>query len=583
MFLPQAFSYPEKSSPDENFAIFVNPVNFGFGFGNSRLSKFIQKQENNKSPKSLLELKKEVSGFERTASSNLILGNISDNIIKLSLLGNIFFLLKRNGKISILNAPSITTVAISGRILPNDEYIICTKETYDILDEIDTSLTFDKFISEFSKKIQTLENITKIKILFLKFTENHGESILEKEEIKEEEKEKIIGNTIENSPQKSSKILPFILKTVAKINIKIIKIFAILVGLILVGSLILNAVLKITKDAKKRIAEESQKIEKIQSDIEKAKGLLDLNNVRSKEISTQALNELKKIDLNKVASNENKQKIQELITSLEKIIKDSSGVVNTKAKIAYSTTLLKKESTATSISSENDEIAILDSKQKLVYFVNLTSKKAQTFALSKLTTSPKFLIKKGDYIFVFDESGVIQINIVSGKIQTAFKADSQWKNIVDIQIFNDNIYLLDQETNQIWKYIKNDTGFSGIQSYFGAEKPENPVSFAIDMAVYTLEKSTVKKYLSGDIQGFVLKTPEGNKLQKPVNIITSEDLENIYLLEPSQKRIIIYNKKGEYQKQIIDNLLEKTGSFGVNEKSKEIYFPIGSDIYKITF
>jgi hypothetical protein len=580
MFLPQAFSYPEKSSPEENFSVFVNPVNFGFGFGNSSLAKEIHKQENDKSSKSLLELKKEISNFEKTASSNLILGNIFENIIKLSLLGNIFFLLKRNGKINILITPSITSTALSGRILPNDEYIICTKETYDILDEIDTTLIFDKFISEFSKKIQTLENTTQIKILFLKFTENHGESFLER---KEEKNEEIIEKTIEETPAKTSKILPFILKTVSRINIKIVKIGAILIGLILIGSVILNTVLKITEGTKKKIAEESQKIEKIRSNIESAKNLLDLNNVRSKEISTQALNELKKIDLNKVASKENKQKIQELMTSLEKIIKDSSGVINTKAKVTYSTTLLKKESTASNIAIESDEIAILDSKQKLVYFVNLTSKKAQTFAINKLTTAPKFLIKKGDYIFVFDESGIIQINVVSGKIQTAFKADSEWKNIVDIQIFNDNIYLLDQESNQIWKYLKNDTGYSTIQPYFGVTKPKSPISFAIDMAVYTIEGSSVKKYLSGDIQGFTLKSPEGNKLQKPTRIITSDNLENIYLLEPLNKRIIIYNKKGEYLKQIVDILLEKTGSFGVNEKTKEIFFPVGADIYKITF
>jgi hypothetical protein len=581
MLLPKAFSFPEKSSTKDHFGVFTTNQNFALGNGNSHVVKFIESHSHSKFIKPLSELKKAVATLEKIENSNLIFGSFSDNILKIALLGDMFFLLKRNDKINILASPSPTTVAFSGEFKPEDEYILCSKKTYDVLNELNSKDSFNDFISNFSKNLESFEDKSQINVLFLKFQEkpDHQEkiSIAEKTDNITEGDQKT-----KQSPKKSV-FLPFLLKTFANLNMKLIKFAAFLIIFFLVGGVILNTVLKITNDAKKKITEESKKIENLKTNFDNAKNLLNLNNVRSKEIATQTLNELKKIDLNSIASKENKQKIQDLITSLEKIIKDAGMSPDTKGTSVYSISLLNKNANISLIAGENDEIAALDEKQKLAYFINLSTKKTQSFNLAKFSSSPKLITKKGDNIFIAGDDGVVLINIVSGKIQTAFKNDTQWKNIQDIKIFNDNVYLLDDNANQIWKYISNDSGFSAIQPYFSSIKPKSPISFSIDMTVYTIENSTIKKYLSGDPQTFALKDPSTGKLTKPRVLATSENLDNLYILEPSTKRILIYNKKGEYQKQIVDNQFANITSFSIDEKNKEIYFPLGANIYKLGF
>ncbi|MBI3260934.1 hypothetical protein HYZ64_00995, partial [Candidatus Berkelbacteria bacterium] len=101
------------------------------------------------------------------------------------------------------------------------------------------------------------------------------------------------------------------------------------------------------------------------------------------------------------------------------------------------------------------------------------------------------------------------------------------KNGKDIKIFSGNLYLLDPQGNQIWRYPLSDEGYKPAAGFF-KKGPGlgNAIAMAIDGAIYVLKQDgTVDKYLKGEKQGFTLAAaPEPDKaIQDPKKIVADAD------------------------------------------------------------
>jgi len=482
-----------------------------------------------------------------------------NDVIKANLSGDILLVLRRKGEIHVLGDSSKKQV-LSGKILTEDEFILCQKNSFGLIEHLINNEAFE----EAAKKM-----VKKTNALFIKFEEKNGTPI---------------ASNFNERTSFFSKIIPKVKSLIIKINLKILKVAGVVIGALIIIFILFNIISSLIKQSSQKVSAEMKKIEEIKNKLENAKELLDLNNVRSREIAASALSEINKTDLSSLASANNKKQLEDLKKSLEKVISDSSNIVKSKAVKVYSTTILKKDSTASKINVNGNQISILDLKQNLVYSIDLSSKKAEIYDLDKYTKSSKLITSTPDYIYVFSTESILQIDIAGNKIKTVIQNPSDWKNIVEVAEYSGNIYLLDSSKNQVWKNIKDDAGFSPSKPYFENESTLKSVkSFAIDMAVYIISGSSVNKYLSGAKENFSLDKIPATSLKNPTKIVTSADLENLYLLEPSNKRIVVFDKKGKYLQQIVDNRLEFAGDFGVNEKDKEIYFANGADIYKISF
>jgi hypothetical protein len=505
---------------------------------------------------------------------NVVVAGVIKGILYAGRAGNMNLFVKREGKSYPLFKEEDAIKTLSGVIQPNDTYIFTTSVSHKLIDEERNALT---------EKINSSENPQKLGLMFLDYSDNVDTHV---ETIKETNKE-----TIEDKTPKTSRvtniaknIIGSLFTFIAKINIKIIKFAAGAVAIILIGVVVFNIINGFVQKARARVATEMKKVEELQTNLGKAKNLLDLNNVRAEEIAKITLDEIKKIDLNKLASTDNRKKIEEIKNQLEQTLKTAGQVQETKAQLAYSTTLLKKNSAASQIVINNNQAAILDAKQNLVYYVTLDSKKANVFDLGKFGKNPRFLTESENMIYVFYDSAIVQIDPTNNKIKTALTKDKEWKDIVDLQSYSGNLYLLDATAKQIWKYVREDGGFALIKPYFAPALTKKPLSFAIDRAVYVLsEDNQINKFLSGEPDKFDMPKITDKPFKNPTKILTHDNLENVYALEGGLKRIVMLDKTGKYLKQIVDHKLMNAKTFGVNEKTKTIYFSLGSEIYKISY
>jgi len=155
-------------------------------------------------------------------------------------------------------------------------------------------------------------------------------------------------------------------------------------------------------------------------------------------------------------------------------------------------------------------------------------------------------------------------------------------NFSDFYNYQSNLYFLDSKNGKIVKYpYWGELQWGLPQIWLENQKAKDFKSMAVDGSVWFLSKdNSIDKYYSGNLQNsFSVKIfPEPKEFSQ---IFTSSQLPYIYVLEPTQKRIIILNKSGlivkQFQSQKFDNLLD----FSVSEKGKTIYLLNGLKLYKI--
>ncbi|MCX6761215.1 MAG: hypothetical protein NTZ84_03905, partial [Candidatus Nealsonbacteria bacterium] len=152
----------------------------------------------------------------------------------------------------------------------------------------------------------------------------------------------------------------------------------------------------------------------------------------------------------------------------------------------------------------------------------------------------------------------------------------------DFSSYQSSLYYLDSKNGRITKYPYSKDFQLGLpQTWLENQKAKDYKSMAVDGSVWFLSKNnSIDRYYSGKIRNnFILKIfPEPKEFSQ---IFTSFQLSYVYILEPSQKRIIIMDKSGQiirqFQSQKFDNLLD----FSVSEENKKIWLLNGLKVFQI--
>jgi len=270
------------------------------------------------------------------------------------------------------------------------------------------------------------------------------------------------------------------------------------------------------------------------------------------------------------------------LSGIDKIISDSENKILKKEEKKYSEffdlTVDDKNAKGDKIYLNDDNLLVSDKSRGVLYEFSLTKKsldKDQSIEIKKSSLIALFEDKKYFYV---EGAGVYQM--VDGKAKKVIENDKVWGKIIDLVVFNGNIYLLDQGKNEIWKYMSVESGFGGKNSYFQPDQSFNLSSvnsFSIDGSVYIAGDSIMFKFTSGLQDAFKTNLPDDNI---DVNkIFTTKDLEKVYLWDKKRGAVYIMGKKGDYQEQINSKILSTASDLVVYKNS--IYVLQGSKIYRI--
>lgn len=235
-------------------------------------------------------------------------------------------------------------------------------------------------------------------------------------------------------------------------------------------------------------------------------------------------------------------------------------------------------------SPETNRIYVGDSDQKSIYIFDIEKNLATTLTGFSQTISTLLfpMLTKDKQIYYLNNDNLIKFDTSKEEIDNikiVLKTEAQ--NIAGANIYNNKIYLLSPKENQIFKYDKVGNSFSSPQNWLEENVDlNNSVDLAIDGNIYILKTDgSITKMLKGKTVEFNMQTVDPN-IEKATKLLMAPEQKYIYILEPSQKRLVVYDKDGKFLLQYQSEQWQDLRDVVVDEKNKTIYLLNGTFIIK---
>ena len=202
-------------------------------------------------------------------------------------------------------------------------------------------------------------------------------------------------------------------------------------------------------------------------------------------------------------------------------------------------------------------------------------------------------VEPGGRLIVIDKSGTfLEYDASKGKWNAFPARDAdKWSRVTLLSNYAGNLYLVDQGRNQILKYVAAEGAWTSAVTYFapGVNVDLSGVSdMAIDGDVWlTRADGSLARFTQGkpnDLPIRDLDTP----ITKSVGVVTSEKINNVYVADAGNQRIIQIDKtSGKFQRQFKPRGQDRDAfnflkTLAVDEQNKKFFFVNGNQIYLAT-
>lgn len=253
-----------------------------------------------------------------------------------------------------------------------------------------------------------------------------------------------------------------------------------------------------------------------------------------------------------------------------------------KLSTVFDFTTVNSDAKLTRLSLGGNLIVVSDKDNNAVYKYDLESKAGSKVEGS--FTQPENITAYQSGFYLQTSSGVIKLNSLGEKPAVA-AGNSGWGKIVGAASYATNLYLLDREKGEIWRYFGTSSGLSSARAYLVGEKPNlsDASAIAIDDLVWVSTRAgNIYKFAQGKKQEFNLSNIS-DSFGEVVDLYTNSETKNHYILDQGKGRVVIVSKDGVYQAQYNHQELHKASSLVVNEPEKIIYFAANGKLYSFKF
>ena len=199
-----------------------------------------------------------------------------------------------------------------------------------------------------------------------------------------------------------------------------------------------------------------------------------------------------------------------------------------------------------------------------------------TFKLGAATSTEILLLANPEKVATYNLNEVYNLYLLQPNLENTF-------NIKDMVTFDNDLYLLDVQKLNVFKYTLTEDILNGSQWIMKGPTDElkDAVSLAVDGDVFVaLDNGTIIQYSQGK-KLKEIKLDITPALSKAGQIFTSISLKNLYILDPSNNRIVSVDKKDGLIKQYAVSELSNLRDLWVDAGEKEIYLLNGLEVYKI--
>lgn len=185
------------------------------------------------------------------------------------------------------------------------------------------------------------------------------------------------------------------------------------------------------------------------------------------------------------------------------------------------------------------------------------------------------VIYNGTELFIWDLAG----DIITGRYNNNVPSSANFGGIKTYST-NNRIYVADKSTGQVKSFATTGRSFSNMTISVNDELVRKSADIAIDGNIYIISGGNIYKFNSGAKQQF---NSAVNNFSDASKIITENNFQYLYILDPAKKQIIILNKTGGMIKTVTSDQFTDLRDFAVEESTKTIFVLNGSELLRFNF
>jgi hypothetical protein len=509
---------------------------------------FSLQEKNHKTIQSVIE--KSLGNTDSDIQIDASIAYFKNNILYLFLVGKGKAIIKRDGKIGTIldkKTPTPKIRSSSGYLMPGDTILFQTDHftknipMTNITQALELQLPSD-IAESLSPYVHQKENGAQAAIII---TYNGGGETLPPQEQNapiQPNPSIPFASEKENIPKPSSKkpSLKIPKLTLARRQ-KIAIITAVIIIIVLAISIIAS---KTSQENAKNQTRYQQILASVQKDYDEGKELNKINQTLAREDLIKAKQTIEKNIQSFKEGSEEKTNLQALLKQIENELNTSSTPVE---KITPKSIELEK----------NHILSIQKDNNALAY--------AQDNAL----------------IYMLTSKAIITVDKTTGEKKEILNNNKDWTSAVALSSYLGNLYILEAKNNLL-KFAAAQNGFGKTQ-YF-KQPPTNLTNaraMAIDGSVWILTgEGKVFKYTSGNPDTFAI-TGLTAPMKNPTRIFTDVEIDNLYILDNGNARILKFTKNGQLQDQYRADILAHAKDFQINESDQKAHILSNNKTYEL--
>ncbi len=320
----------------------------------------------------------------------------------------------------------------------------------------------------------------------------------------------------------------------------------------------------------------SSDIEEISHEFNEAKTLANLDNGRARELILSAQDKAVKLRGEGVKDAE----LTVLLEEIDKSIGEIAGVYKALPQMFLDLSLVSSGFKGDFLAETSGRMLILDREGKRLVSVEIATKKTSVVAGPDYLPDAILATGYGERSFILSSDGIRE---VGEEVELLVKPEWDTKRVL-VAAFGGNIYVLEKDNGKIWRYSGVRLGFADKQEWLGPgirADFSKATTWAIDGSVWVL-------YEGGKLDRYSLGVPQNFRLTGPLTdlaglraIFADEEAKYLYLLDSTNKRVLVFDKNGEYKSEYTSDLLVDASQLVVSEKEKKIVFLAQGKLYSI--
>ena len=282
-----------------------------------------------------------------------------------------------------------------------------------------------------------------------------------------------------------------------------------------------------------------------------------------------------------------REKLTTLLSQVNDLYEKVSGEHKvSEASLFYDLSLIKEDVYGEEMSLADGWISVLDESRGVVLGVEEESKKGKLLAGGEILEGAKLLAASGGKAVVLSNSGLVGVYYNDRTAELLIETDESWKRPDGLGMFGGNVYVMDSETSEIWRYPGYEGGIGSGTRWLGpGVVPDfsNITGVAVDGDMWISYSNDIMRFRRGAVLNYYI---EGllDPFSKIEAIYTQIESEYIYVLDRDNGRVVVLNKEGEYIKQYIWEGIKAVSDMVVVEKDGGggiILLLSGASIYEI--